>query len=372
MTTTQMKRGVGQAGITLIELTIAAFIAGMLSLVMSTMIKSYTRATKVGEEKLKAVGEGLLGTRALWQDVRQAGISFNMINGLMDDNGKPFYDFLPDGPCAPTVADPNRCRRTLTLDKDHPTREFILAMTVDGLMAPTPVAPGLPFKSDGTGGFYNQPPPANNTVAGTITFDGTAFKNTMLFVDKHPVKMWKPNSIVRFYSPFFQRYVAPGGMPVMTDVPRMLSYIGFVTSDMKDATITAAQLDSLKIGAQRRPDMSSTDPNGPLTSVDKFFRSLPPVGGTGAFGLVVPITFVRYALREITLDGQTKLALMRDKHDGNGFTTTTAAGSRMIAFPVKSLTLNREDITVPAIRPAMVIDKRTYRELMQLPPSKAN
>jgi len=357
MTTTRQKRGLGQAGITLIELTIAAAIAGMLALVMSTMLTTYNRSMKVAEEKAKAAGEGLLGTRALWHDVRQAGISFNLLNEIKDDSGtRNFYDFLPDAPCA------SNCSRTLTLTEAN-AKMFVMAMTSDGLSAPTPLAPGHPSK-----GFYDQPAPVAPATTGTITFNATKFKTEVNAADTVGAatpgkKMWKAGRILRFYSPFYQRPIPNSApfMPNMSATPGLLSFIGVVNpAETAVSPLTAAVATEMGIGTQRRSDMLSSDPDSVIDNVDEFFRFLPPVGGTGAFGLVVPIDIVRYQIRNMTYEGKQMPCLVRERHNGTAF-----ASARVIAAPVESLVLFRETITVPSIKPSLKIAKKAYRDIMR-------
>jgi len=356
MTTTRQKRGLGQAGITLIELTIAAAIAGMLALVMGTMLKTYNRSMKVAEEKAKAAGEGLLGTRALWHDVRQAGISFNLLNEIKDDSGtRNFYDFLPDAPCA------SNCSRTLTLTQAN-AKSFVMAMTADGLSAPTPLAPGHPSK-----GFYDQPLPVAPATTGAITFNATKFRTEVTAADPFgtsPVrKMWKAGRILRFYSPFYQRPIpntAPF-MPNMSATPGLLSFIGIVNpAETAISPLTTAVATEMGIGTQRRPDMLSSDSDSVIDSVDEFFRFLPPVGGTGAFGLVVPIDIVRYQIRDMPFEGKQMPCLVRERHNGTAF-----ASARVIAAPVESLVLFRDTITVPSIKPSLKIARKAYRDIMR-------
>jgi len=358
--TTTPKRGIGQAGITLIELTIAAFIAGMLSLVMSTMIKSYTRATKVSEERMKSVGESLLGTRAIWHDVRQAGISFNMLNDLDgDEAGRKFYDYLPDSPCVKVASDPGKCKRTFTVSSTN-NKGFVMAMTADGLMAPTPIMPAS---------FYTQTAGATPSTPSTIEMEPEDLTDALDAVDvvgkaDATKKMSNAGTLLRFYSPFFQRPVV-GGSPNMSEAPRMLSFVGIAASKGVNP-LPAAAMTELGIGVQRRADMAPSMSGSAVDNIDTFFKALPPVGGLSAFAMVVPVKFVRYQIRTITHEGLPKPALFRDVHNGTAFSTTTTDGSRMISMPVLSLTFTRDDITVPSIRPTISIDRRSYRQIMNI------
>lgn len=351
-----------EAGFTIFEVLIAAAIGGTLTIVIATMLKFTSRTSNVIIEKTKAATGELLGQMALTYDIDRSGISFNFLNAVTDDGGNPFYDYLPDFTCT------SNCSRTLTLTKG--VGSFIAGINPGGLAPPTPISPNA--------GFYLQTPPgpANLAGQGTITFDAPSLVATIGGVDPNNAdanrRMLKVGRLLRFYSAFYQRPLTANLTPDMGQAPRMLSILTAVGGTAAAPTLSLASIDvngdaiDDVVGPPVRPDTGTA-----VTSIDLFFRFLPPIGGTGAFALVVPLDLVRYRLRARLFKGKCSAELIRETFNGANF--GGAGNERFIAGPVTRVTFFRPNISVPSIQPTIVIDKdyKDYRDLMgieRIPP----
>ena len=327
-----------RSGVTLVELLIAAMIGSMTTLLVAGLLQHFMKSGKVLEERLAAAGEDMLGNKALWFDLRRSGMSFNFLNGQMDDSGRPFYDFLPDWTCA------TNCSRRVTLTRGQGS--FVIALSVGGMAPPTPITPLT---------FYDMAAAPNFATHGTVTFNPTNFNATMAAIDPVTIpekKMLTNGKLLRFYSPFYQRTHSFSGALDMTVPPRMLSFAGLVQGG------NVVPFGLAEIGPQVRPDLGTA-----VTSVDKFFRFLPPVAGTGAFGLVVPFDLCKYSIKEKVIEGRNTgmWELVRETFNGVEF-----GHGRVIASPVKTLTFLRKTISVPSIQPSLEIEKKEYRKIMNI------
>lgn len=368
-------RGKGEKGITLLELLIGVTVSGIVIGAATLAFQQLQEGQKQLSEDLSAIGLEAIGNRQLWADARRAGVSFNLMNLTADDesalgkDGDPtarggnFFAFLPDYNC---TAEP--CARKFSLKTE--AQSFVMAVTRGGLSAPASVTAGLaydvakaasPICVGGKGincvGGWNIPDVAlnwNKLMDQLAAKDDPAAGPADSLVRKHQV-LW-------FYSPVTARTTTGSSPPNMNEPPKRMSFVGKVAADglsIEQVTIPGF-LETLK-----RPGT-----NQDIDTIDKFFRWLPPVGGAQAFALVVPVTFLRYRLREGetirrknddgVIESHKVMALVREVYNPESKAADKFEGARPIVAPVASVDFFRPSISSASIKARINLDRQRH------------
>lgn len=338
-----MRRLRSQSGFTMVEVLIASAIAVILALGLAGMyLQLSMTAERMAEDLERASGE-LVGTRQIWIDVRDAGLSLNTLTVEADaPAGANFFDTLPDVLCTGGAAG---CRRTFTLDFAgaalDPPKAIPLLLQAKMVLAPsTPIRPPLVYD------FGNVPPLPNATVNGTVAFSEAKFKTVITGLDPNngtALAWWKDGRVLQLYSPVQMRPNPGLAIANMQVPPRVVSFVGQINGNRLER-VPAAEL----------PVTGTSPLNGqPITNVDEFFRNLPPVGGANAFAMIRPAMIVRYKLERVCMNGFYTGQLVREVYD-------SAAGGfgscRVVTRGVSRLVFSRATIDEPAIETDLFMD----------------
>lgn len=328
-------------GFTVLELLFAALIGGGLVYMVGGFVSNLMEAQTRMDRAQIALSEEAIGNRQVFMDMRTAGISFNLLN-LPSDPSDPadpaveggtgnFFDFLPDHNCTAN------CKRLYILSKDDPAKSFIVAISEGGLAEPTPLNPVR---------FYDSTPAPNLNTPGTLAFNFTKLRNVL---NQPPggVTLLEPGRLLLFYSPITMRARGVSGYD-MEEPPGYVSLLTRVVSAGANALPTLSVVtDAGWMPTQNHPAMPQVNiAQGwrSYSAFDTFFRTMPPVGGEKAFGMVMPVMVVRFRVEPITIKGKPSGQLIRERYEDGSWLRKT-----VLARDVKKVKFTRRNISIPSI-----------------------
>lgn len=361
----------GAAGQTLLEMLAVVVIASTLMLATTSLLKALYKTQSTSDLTQTEMGEEAVGNRQVWLDARAARISFNFLSSGPCSNWTPdFYDYIPDAPCpagnpacqlpcvtlgAAQAPLPNPLPNPAPPPLCSNPPAFVLASTTDF------TAPAQPVSAHQ---FFTAAAPSV-TQSAALTYAGDAsvasFFSSSLGVSavanpplnniNTPTYM-TPGNILLLYSPLSLR---PPGNPNVP--PRMMSLVASVPSpNTLDITQPAW------LSCEAHPLMTWLNLSAPNSSLENFFRTLPPVGGQGAFLMVMQIQVVRYSTAPLTTFGGQALPAGQQAYvlyrqtcnpaagacdpnvDGGGWTSKHTVANGIICAK-----FSRESVAIPSI-----------------------
>ena len=334
-----MIRARSRDGFTVVEIFVGMAITAVILGVTLNTILSANKQSNQSMKDMLSVADQVIADRQLWFDLRTISSSFNSLN-VPDDNGQNFFDYASDSQCT------SNCTRSFTLGYDN-NAEMVFIAGEDSVAPPVMYDPV---------GAYNATPGPNFNVAGTLTFMGLNYKPAaqpegtmeLLYPPANYPEFWAPaKRLLLLYSPIVMRE-APGGVPNMAKHPRG-SYV-LVNYDLRDDLNAAPALVTL---GGRTISSHPSDASVDIDSVDKFFRTLPPVGGSVGLSFVKPVMALRYqvvAINDPDAPGGQSGQLRRSVWDANA---GTWGSSQTISEGLKNVIFCRSSISLPAIAAAM-------------------
>ncbi|MCB0417539.1 MAG: hypothetical protein H6617_08840 [Bdellovibrionaceae bacterium] len=330
-----------ESGISLIEVLLVTTLGAFIFLAVGELMVFLKKGLLVTDGNFRALQTEMVGSRALWFDITNSGVGFNVL-GFNDENGRGFWDYLKDQPCPETL---DACRRRITLTPQNGA-SFVL-MKEDSKESPS--------QAIQVARFYDQtePAPGSFTAAGTVTLNETRMKDILA---TKSATTWSPNgtlrepfALIQFYSVSLERQMPAAGLPNFNEAPRAHSYMGYW--DGGDTFQSITTLPGAPISDQRHPVTDNQ-----ITSLDNFFRTMPPQGGDALFTMVRRVSFVRYSVEALEYEGYQTGRLMRSTFD-------PAAGGwsqpQTVAVPICGIELARRSINMPSVRPTVYEDKST-------------
>ena len=256
----------------------------------------------------------------------------------------PTFQFRSDSTCFAPISQPDDCKRTVTLTPGN--NSIIFALGAGGLVPPFPLAPAT---------FYDAQIAPDINTAGPLAFNQANFIAAIQAAGGN-VNLLSPGTLLRFYSPIGQR-PSPGlGVPVdLTNPPRFVSLLtqvnnsGIPTPQKFPFLVSEADFETAPNQPHPLMGIDLLAGFGGFTPMDTFWRLLPPVGGTAAFGMVMPLRVIRYSILPKTYGTKSSGVLVRETWG------QTWEQPREIAQMVKELKFTRSSVSTPSVLPEIKI-----------------
>lgn len=331
-----------RAGVTLVELLMSIALFAIVMMGAMQFFDTFSKQAGTASSDIAQDMESLILERALRKAVVNLQPSFNLVN-LSDNNAANFFDFLPDALCRVN------CTRELTLSAEYPNNEFIFIEELSSRFPPQLYPPQL---------AYNVGTNNSTTSAATLTFVGANRSISSnapgalekLFDGRLSVSgdSENPYHILLFTSLSEMR-----NMPADDQEPPLKSaYLGRL--DGTDYTLKAFNPEGmLKLTHPLDTTLNfANDASGSsgVNGLDRFFRTLPPIGGTNVMAKVHVVNIHRYRYVPET-EGEESHILWETwnfQQDSENGGWVNEYGVRL-GVNVKSVTFFRETISSPVV-----------------------
>ncbi|MBO9665952.1 MAG: hypothetical protein J7501_04000, partial [Bdellovibrio sp.] len=319
---------------TVVEILVVLGIVGVVALGNAVFIANFNKELKETENVSQEQSELAILNVSAVNILKKSAASFNKLN-LADDSNRNFFDYYPDVPFSTLqeVASGFE-KRSFTIKAGQTNRYFYLIQSeeadYDSLVYDPMYA-------------YSQASPApNKFVSGTVEYRGLNSIAKLTGIGGAPnagtmtkvfQKRWENGKMFLLSCPTYLRPVIGGNINVLQP-PRFASFLGKVAGvDLIPVNTSETRVPYFNVN----PTTLTT-----YTSVDRYLRQLPTVGGAAPFVKVEPVKLVRFQLRTAKTPG---LADLYWQELVNGEYVDKA---QLIAN-VKSVSFTRKAITLPLI-----------------------
>ena len=307
------------AGLTIIELTIAVSIVGIISLIAFQFVNDQQKSAKKIEDAIEYKIDTLLADKVILKDFRNASPSINQLY-VADNNANNFYDYDPDKNGELYKLSPFKFR-VITLDSTNYTTKKLYVLTVNQGRGESVFTEPVVAYSIGAS------PTTDINLPAPITFEGLN-KNLFLYT-KNPLLN---GTLVAVESS------SPMKVTTNNKSVRSAMYVGFSNS-VGNVVPNPVLPDSIFTSNIYSEDAANAEVIITPTNFDDFLQKLPANGTTGSSIKIQAVKLIRYRLS--CEAGTTKCNLDRSEWEGAaGF-----ANERTILPNIKSVTFRRTDLT---------------------------
>ncbi len=327
MKNTQKSSIKNQSGFTVIEVIIAGALIGGFMLLAAGTLKDLYQLTKTDTAKVDSQTDLTFAMRYMSGLIKNSTPSFNNIVGVKDNNDLEFFDHIPDMSTMNWSA--NQRTRTLTLSEA--TGRFELPFLIQSEKQLNQITYN-PLDA------YEIPDPVEEmNASATLNYFGVNKNNV---ISKMNPQIWEDGYFLLFRVPIPLRYVAVDGTVNMTQPPREHVFLG------KVAKISNNVIQEKFLGKMR-----TTHPvdNSEVPTADRFFRTVPSVGGSSPFIDVTLVEGYKFALEK---DPKTNFyRLFSYLYKDGAFTRPF-----LIAEKVKAVTFTRENLSLQLVNIRITLD----------------
>lgn len=307
-------------------MVLAIFVLGLTSLLTFTADQSKQVVTKVDQET-----DAIIGERVIFSDLRTAALSLNNISSF-DDNGREFFDYIPD--VSSNSLTPAESRRELTLSAGPGVNRQLVIITLNPVEAP-------PLMYDPLAAHQFTAPPANFTSAGGYSFISLNRNNYVNLAQQSvalnpTTEFWRNGQILMLDTPARIRPVVDGPTGPSVDMmtpPRSPIFIGVVNG---------SQLSPIVVPAIKRTHPRWSPPPT-IGSAQYFLTTVPSIGGSAPVIRLSAVRIVRYTVSP-NVRFPNRVDLFREVHNGTAF-----AGRQAFATELLRVVFLRDSIFQPLI-----------------------
>lgn len=320
-----------QKGFSLIEILVVLGLSVVVVLGNTMFLNDFMkRMTAYEKESSEESDLAVLNTMAL-NILKKSSLSFNRLN-LLDDKSVNFFDYYPDMPMGSFGDQESRIYTMNTTGK-----YFYILSSDEGKFESTVYDPvhayiiadaAADLNSNGTVDYRGL-----NTIPDLFDSGGTkAAKKAMSQIFK---ERWAEGKIFVVTCPTYLRPVTGATVDLMV-APRMPSFIGRVSS--------GDDLSPL-LSSDAGVNLNNSHPVSLATygSLDKYFMTLPTVGGAAPFVKIEPAIVGRFSLRKSATSADS-FDLYMQSLTPNGY-----GEDIQVAQTIKTVTFKRKSVTLPLI-----------------------
>lgn len=342
-------------GFSLLELVVALGLFSFVSFAAFQFFQSFSKQQSVGLQNITQDLEAIVLERAVRLAIVNMHPSYNLIN-VPDDNGNNFFDYLPDELCQ------SDCERQLTLSADSPIQFFPLLQTLHDVAAPRLYTPQFAYNI-GTNNSLNTAGSLNfASINKTVSATGRGYLEALFKKDGAPNENYLsagPDDPLHFKLLLFSSLVELRDVSSSTPFPRKSAYLG--RFDSQSFNISATNPNNLfnlshplnsSVVFNDVPNGSFGSPSYGVNGIDRFLRTVPPVGGVNAMAKVSVVGLKRFFF-QAAANGQESQILQQD---WNVKENRWEVPGFPIGIGVKSLTLKRRNVSSPVIEIDIVED----------------
>lgn len=345
-----IKSKISQRGVTLAEVLIVAAVGSIVFLAAQSILLNFMSGQKKAEEMVENATEEQLVVRMLTKDFQRTGLSFGFLQ-QKDDAGALFFDYAGDAPCMTGA-----CSRNITLSLTG-AREFLLL--ADSELEKT--VSDFSVQSLRPADFYQVSGAASTLVAvaanGTLRPPTTLNNAPMVYrslkdgLTKVNSPLLKETQVIALYSPLTERELdSSTGRVIASSFPErhmILVTIGATETILTSATLSTGGLSATQSLRTVHPAQSGVT----ISTVDKFFRTLSPIGGKSALVLGRPVRLVRYEVRAAAGNaGQAELYRAEFSSTSKKFENAQRVGGGFEKIILKRSTIGGQNIDIDFVR----------------------
>jgi hypothetical protein len=347
------------SGLTIAEILVSLAVASILSLTLSSLYLNLFKRNQQLSYNMDADTEENFANYTVSRDLENSMPSF-LDTVVPDRCTRNFYDmYLNSCPDTAPSASPdcsNPCAREFKLSSANLGQTFLLITSDPSSPFAKPVAPMSAYTN-----------PSNNTVAYSAVNFMQSLKNSAMLnnpFDPNPNQTRLKNNSI------YVMYAANPVVDLNPNNPR-LRYVRHFFQTRNVATNQLAEIITHLNGPSPAPlaagsfpirhplainsDVTAPNTRGNIDSIDKFFRTVPGIGGRGVLVFLRSVEILKYKLEPVNYSGRQTYQLVRST-----FTYNPAAAPgqpvgwierrRIVAKPIKSVTFKRDDVKNPGIR----------------------
>ncbi|MEN9724477.1 MAG: hypothetical protein RJB38_2463 [Pseudomonadota bacterium] len=319
-----------RAGLSLLELTLAAGIISVTLLASAMVSLNFYKSSQKMETLLNESSHAAIAERALYWDISNAEISYQLLTTATTSDPKSFFDYSPELTCLPQ--DPS-CLRTFSITAEKPDTYFYLFIDDRKVSPPLPYHPTM---------AYTIGEPTQLGGGAKLTYEGInqndAVNQIAKKIDPTLKDIWTLNSKRLFLlnTPLYLQPLNFKGFPDSSKFPRQHCFLGQVTS--KD--LTGISDKSLTFVAPFSRITKAPLSGSWISSADLFFRTLPSAAGVSPTVFIRPVKLIRYEITRDTPNGKTAAgSLIRTVYDVS--TNKFELERLVLAKNIQNLSFNR-------------------------------
>ncbi|MGZ3771290.1 MAG: type IV pilus modification PilV family protein [Bdellovibrio sp.] len=263
-------RNTNNKGFTAIEVVIGI---GLVVIVTFALMSTQLIVTKESLDLTNQLEDSIdskLAERIIFKDLNGVDPSYNNIN-VLDDAGKPFFDYFPD---VPSQFLDKPIERSIAVNLSGRKEFYILTQDLNL---------GSMLNYDPVAAYQVGPTPDDFNASASLTFLGINNKN---WVQAQRPNFWKDGSLLMLDTPVHIRPVGSDGKIDMKIAPRSPIFIGIVSSQNLTANSVINSLVNIK----------HPETNINITTADNFLRNAPAVGGGQTSIRMRAVRLIKYSL----------------------------------------------------------------------------
>lgn len=343
------------SGFTLVELVVSLAVFSVIMFAAFQFFQTFSKQQNQNFQNIKQDLEAIVLERAVRLAVVNMHPSYNLIT-VLDDNGNNFFDYLPDSMCQ------QNCERSITLSANSTSRFFPMLQTLNNISAPRLYTPQFAYNI-GTNNNLNQAGSLNFAgINKTVQATNRGYLEALFKKDGAPNENYlsaPPGDPLQYKLLLFTSLVEMRDMAAGSAFPRKSAYLGRFNSD--NFNITATNPDNLfTLSHPQDPSVVFNDiPNGTVGSpsfgvngIDRFLRTVPPVGGVNAMAKVSVVGLKRYFFQEGVGSQESRIL----QQDWSAEENRWEVPGFEIGVGIESLTFRRRSISSPVIEIDIVED----------------